>query len=110
MNHVGFGWRNLAQMRAFYLAWPTEQIVQTLSAQSSSSPIFPTPSAISAGRPLSGSPARNAPEPDAVAQAFPLSWSAYVRLLSVKRAAARAFYEAESIPDAGYSLIYSLNQ
>jgi hypothetical protein len=28
----GFGWRNLAQMRAFYLAWPAEQIVPTLSA------------------------------------------------------------------------------
>lgn len=50
----GFGWRNLAQMRAFYLAWPTEQILQTLSAKSPSFPIVPTPSAISAGRPHSG--------------------------------------------------------
>ncbi|RQT97033.1 DUF1016 family protein [Burkholderia cenocepacia] len=30
----GFGWRNLAQMRAFYLTWPADRIVQTLSAQS----------------------------------------------------------------------------
>jgi hypothetical protein len=29
----GFGWRNLAQMRAFYLAWPVDQILQTLSAK-----------------------------------------------------------------------------
>lgn len=29
----GFGWRNLAQMRAFFLAWPTEQILQTVSAK-----------------------------------------------------------------------------
>lgn len=29
----GFGWRNLTQMRGFYLAWPLEQILQTLSAQ-----------------------------------------------------------------------------
>ncbi len=31
----GFGWRNLTQMRAFYLAWPAEQILQTVSAKSS---------------------------------------------------------------------------
>lgn len=35
----GFGWRNLAQMRAFYLGWSTEQILQTLSAKSPSSPM-----------------------------------------------------------------------
>ena len=31
----GFGPRNLAQMRSFYLAWPHGQILQTLSAKSS---------------------------------------------------------------------------
>ncbi len=36
------------------------------------------------------------PELGAVAKAFPLPWSAYVRLLSVKSTAARAFYEAEA--------------
>lgn len=30
----GLYWRNLAQMRAFYLAWPVNQILQTLSAKS----------------------------------------------------------------------------
>ena len=35
----GFGWRNLAQMRAFYLAWPIDQILQTLSAKSPSIPV-----------------------------------------------------------------------
>jgi hypothetical protein len=30
----GFGWRNLSQMRAFYLTWPAEQILQTLFAKS----------------------------------------------------------------------------
>ncbi|MBK6999812.1 MAG: hypothetical protein IPH35_07550 [Rhodoferax sp.] len=34
----GFGWRNLAQMRTFYLAWPANQIVQTLSAKSPTVP------------------------------------------------------------------------
>ena len=33
----------------------------------------------------------------ALAQAFPLPWSAYVRLLSVKNPQARAFYETESL-------------
>ena len=43
----GFGWRNLSQMRAFYLTWPAERILQTLSAKSPPSTILPTPSAIS---------------------------------------------------------------
>lgn len=54
----------------------TEQILQTQSAKSPCAPIVRTPSAISAGRPRSGTPARNAPEPGAVAKAFPLHWSA----------------------------------
>ncbi|AYZ64469.1 DUF1016 family protein [Burkholderia multivorans] len=99
----GFGWRNLAQMRAFYLAWPSERILQTLSAKSSTSQIVPTPSANSSGRPLVGTAVRNAPEPSAVAQAFPLPWSAYVRLLSVKTDAARAFYEIEALRE-GWSV------
>lgn len=99
----GFGRRNLAQMRAFYLAWPTERILQTLSAKSSASPIVPTPSAILSGRAATDAPVRNAPDPGAVAQAFPLPWSAYVRLLSVKTEAARAFYETEALRE-GWSV------
>ncbi|MFL9998649.1 PDDEXK nuclease domain-containing protein [Paraburkholderia sediminicola] len=93
----GFGWRNLSQMRAFYLSRPMEQILQTLSAKSPSPKIVPTLSAISAGRHLSESPARNSPDLTAVAQAFPLPWSAYVRLLSLRNPAARSFYEAEAL-------------
>jgi predicted nuclease of restriction endonuclease-like (RecB) superfamily len=89
----GFGARNLAQMRAFYLSWPADRILQTLSAKTSSAPIVPTPSANSDAP----SPMRKAPEPATVAQAFPLPWSAYVRLLSVKTAAARVFYETEAL-------------
>lgn len=33
----------------------------------------------------------------ALGQAFPLPWSAYVRLLSVKKPQARAFYETEAL-------------
>jgi hypothetical protein len=29
----GFGWRNLTQMRAFFLAWPASRILQTPSAK-----------------------------------------------------------------------------
>lgn len=72
----GFGWRNIAQMRAFYLAWPGNKILQTPSAESS---IVPS---------------RSLPE---LAQAFPLPWSAYVRLLAVKSAPARGFYETEAL-------------
>jgi DUF1016 N-terminal domain len=53
----GFGWRNLTQMRAFFLAWPASKI----------------------------------PLPE-LAQKFPLPWSAYVRLLSVRNPDSRAFY------------------
>jgi predicted nuclease of restriction endonuclease-like (RecB) superfamily len=92
----GFGWRNLAQMRAFYLAWPIDQILQTLSAISSASQLVPTPSTCSDGPWASWVNGGDVPELGAVAKAFPLPWSAYVRLLSVKSTAARAFYEAEA--------------
>lgn len=63
----GFSVRNVWQMKAFYLAWP---IPQTTSAESSLV---------------------------AIAGWFPLPWSAYVRLLSVKNENARAFYETEAL-------------
>ena len=80
----GFGQRNLAQMRAFYLAWPADRILQISSAKSSASQIVQMPSAQSL-------------DLSALAQAFPLPWSAYVRLLSVKNPQARAFYETEAL-------------
>lgn len=76
----GFSGRNIWQMRAFYLAWPSlkkisgehvnPSILQTLSAESSLRRIAPY---------------------------FPLPWSAYVRLLSVKNQHARNFYETEAL-------------
>ena len=68
----GFGWRNLAQMRSFYLAWSADQILQTQSAKSPAPPILQTPSGKS-------------PDLSDLAQAFPLAWSAYVRLLKQLR-------------------------
>lgn len=116
----GFGWRNIFQMRSFYLAYPhilqtpsatsvgasdrgklqtlsaisEEPIPRTLSAQSD---IFHTPSEIfqtPSGK--SGTPSPKFSLSD-LAQAFPLPWSHYVRLLSVDNPQARAFYETEAI-------------
>lgn len=90
-------------MRAFYLAWPVDQIMQTASAQSADASIVQTLSALSARQADSSLIARNGLELGAVARAFPLPWSAYVRLLSVKTAEARAFYETEGLRE-GWSV------
>ena len=97
----GFSKRNLQQMRAFYLGW---EIAQTPSAQFearvklsreerwAAGEVFQNPSGESALRPLP-SPG----QPVAFVGVFPLSWSQYVRLMSVTTAKARAFYEAQAI-------------
>ncbi len=87
----GFSVRNLEQMRLFYQAWPIEQISQTLSAKLPPDLIPKTESGVSA------SSSQMALDPAVLAQAFPLPWSAYVRLLSVKNPQARAFYETETL-------------
>lgn len=99
----GFGVRNLAQMRAFYLAWPADRIVQTVSAQSTESQILQTASAKSQTQKTTDTAKVGAPELTVVAQAFSLPWSAYVRLLSVKTEAARVFYETEALRE-GWSV------
>jgi predicted nuclease of restriction endonuclease-like (RecB) superfamily len=65
----GFSERNLEQMRAFYLSRP---ISQTASAK-----LIGVPSELGHSR-------------------FPLPWSHYTRLLAVRNALARAFYESEA--------------
>jgi predicted nuclease of restriction endonuclease-like (RecB) superfamily len=83
----GFSARNLEQMRLFHLTW---EIPQTLSAE------FQKPS-------LTTSASKKSQTASAqlgwfeLAQAFPLPWSAYVRLLSVKDNHARHFYETEAL-------------
>jgi predicted nuclease of restriction endonuclease-like (RecB) superfamily len=76
----GFSVRNVWQMKAFYLARP---ILQTVSAEFDDSAITQTPSAESTLVQITRS--------------FPLPWSAYVRLLSVKNKLARKFYETEAM-------------
>lgn len=66
----GFSKQNLHQMCAFYLRWPAPQIVQTPSAEFTLKDL---------------------------SQAFPLSWSAYMCLLSVDSEDARQFYEHEAL-------------
>jgi predicted nuclease of restriction endonuclease-like (RecB) superfamily len=58
--------------------------------------ICPTPSGKSQRCPVSLSP-RSVLERTAPIGVFPLSWSHYVRLMSVEKLHARAFYEAEAI-------------
>ena len=80
----GFSQPNLWKMRAFYQAWPEEKILSTLSRESSKQLISHDFNLLSS-------------DTAASASAFPLPWSAYVRLLSVKNSDARAFYETEAL-------------
>jgi predicted nuclease of restriction endonuclease-like (RecB) superfamily len=93
----GFSERNLEQMRLFYLAWPPAQISQTASAKLAAPQNSQTPSANSSASRMAETASRNVIDLPTLAQAFPLPWSAYVRLLSVKTEAARAFYETEAL-------------
>jgi predicted nuclease of restriction endonuclease-like (RecB) superfamily len=86
----GFGPRNLAQMRSFYLAWSSQKILQTPAAKS----FMPVPVNEIAEQ---SSAILN------LAKQFPLPWSAYVRLLSVKNLEARGFYETEALR-SGWSI------
>ncbi|MGT2434042.1 PDDEXK nuclease domain-containing protein (plasmid) [Cupriavidus basilensis] len=92
----GFSRQNLWQMRAFHLAWPAAHILQTLSGESAQAMLQTAPGQ-SPAEPIWQTPPKLATDLPALAQAFPLPWSAYVRLLSVKNAPARAFYETEAL-------------
>jgi predicted nuclease of restriction endonuclease-like (RecB) superfamily len=86
----GFGVVNLSQMRRFFLTWPTKRIFQTPSEKSL------TPMSINdIGASSSSIPA--------LANQFPLPWSAYVRLISIKNPDARIFYETEALR-SGWSI------
>jgi predicted nuclease of restriction endonuclease-like (RecB) superfamily len=75
----GFSVTNLQNFRAFFLTWP---IHQTASGKSPDGKIHQT---------VSGeSTTASVPE-------FPLPWSHYVRLMTVKAEAARRFYETEAL-------------
>ena len=79
----GFSERNLEQMRLFYLSWP---ISQTPSAKSQA--VAGSLLSLRKSQTLSAK---------FITPPFPLPWSAYVRLLSVKDEHARKFYESEAL-------------
>jgi predicted nuclease of restriction endonuclease-like (RecB) superfamily len=101
----GFSRRNLFQMREFYATWP---IVQTASAQLGARTLtdmnhekrqtlsdeLGTGSTLRNVRTVSGK--FGSFEINAIPR-FPLPWSHYILLLSVKDAQARRFYEAEAL-------------
>lgn len=82
----GFSRQNLQQMRALFLGW---EICQTPSGKFEFRAKLPE-----AGQ--SQTPSAIAP-PLLTADAFPLPWSHYVRLMTVPNPAARRFYEEEAI-------------
>lgn len=84
-------------IHAGYMAWSVGQIRQTLSGKFTTTPISPTPSAKSSAPAILPTASGLFPDLSALAQAFPLPWSAYVRLLSVRNPQARAFYETEAL-------------
>ena len=73
----GFSLQNIYNMRLFYLSYRPGRILQTASGE------FDPPS-VELGF-------------DDLLSAFPLPWSAYVRLLSVRNESARQFYETEAL-------------
>ena len=89
----GFSRQNIQNMRLFYLSYPIGKIRQTPSGKSARLPareILRTPSG------EFDSPAVEVGFEDLLS-AFPLPWSAYVRLLSVRSESAREFYETEAL-------------
>jgi predicted nuclease of restriction endonuclease-like (RecB) superfamily len=76
---------------------------QTLPAKSAGSVIRSTPSGKSDDQPIYATLSRKFTQPDwgeflrALAARFPLPWSHYVKLLTVKDEKARAFYEEEAL-------------
>ena len=112
----GFSRFNLGHFRHFYLAFPAEVIRATLSLKSAT-PNRATPLLESVGPEISATLSRKSPAEkyatasrnsaaqrtsnalsiSNLAGAFPLPWSQYVRLLSVKSTPAREFYHTEAL-------------
>lgn len=88
----GFSWRNIYQMRTFYLGW---EILQTPSAKLEARVKSSLHETTKANSPGSDQPFRASLTE--VIPLFPLSWSHYVRLMSVENPRARGFYESEAI-------------
>ena len=103
----GFSVINLRTMRRFYECWPDILIRQTASVEFRSSvnlaeePILQKTSGKSEDQ-IAQTVSAQSSLVD-IAARFPLFWSHYVRLMSVKNPEARAFYETEDLR-CGWSL------
>ena len=89
----GFSRQNIQNMRLFYLSYPPDKIRLSLSGKSGRSPQLPIRQTASGKFDATTGDLQVG---DLLA-AFPLPWSAYVRLLSVRNEQARAFYETEAL-------------
>ena len=89
----GFSLQNIYNMCLFYLSYQPDRILQTPSGKLARLP----------GREIPQTPSGKFETPsvevglDDLLTAFPLPWSAYVRLLSVRDEQARSFYETEAL-------------
>ena len=96
----GFSRRNVQNMRLFYLSYPPQPICQRLSGRSALT-------AAQEIRQTASGESGSAPAEvgfDDLLAAFPLPWSAYVRLLSVRNQGARGVYETEALRGGGWSV------
>ncbi|NUM81941.1 DUF1016 domain-containing protein [bacterium] len=90
----GFGRSNLFQIRSFYLAY--SDIFQTMSGKSKK-PLPRQKVQTVSGQLLPALSHAIDSRTEILADAFPLSWSHYVRLLSVEDKDVRSFYEKEAL-------------
>lgn len=93
----GFSQPNIWRMRALYLAWPSKAISSEPLGKPLSGQILSTPSRESADGGMVSTASGLSTGLTRLALAFPMPWSAYVRLLSVKNPQARSFYETEAL-------------
>ncbi len=92
----GFSVINIRKMRGFYLGWPLFQIRQTASVEFEPDTAGPISQTVSTKSQIFQTVSGKFTLSD-IAKSFPLPWSHYVRLLSVKSLEARSFYEKEAL-------------
>lgn len=93
----GFSSQNLQLMKQFYEFYPLEKISQTPSGKSpETSEIIQTLSVKSSAK-VSVAKQNAKTVFEVLSKNFPLSWSQYVSLITVKDAEARVFYEKETL-------------
>lgn len=90
----GFSYANLSRFRQFYLAHAAGEILSTLSRESATGKLSTVSKELA---PVLAGTGRAPANFASLAASFPLPWSHYSRLLTVKNPLARRFYEAEAL-------------